>query len=180
MIPNANFKKKWESEKSSEIEFWRSWFKTKGLDWPHDYNHRMDPNADFQERLAKCLPKQRDVSILDVGAGPLTKLWKVCPMHNLDITAVDALADDYDKLLMEFGIVPLVRTQSCDVEKLLDIFQFNSFDLVYMCNTLDHSYDAVEGINQMLGVVKLGCYVLLDHAINEAENANYGGLHQCS
>jgi hypothetical protein len=47
-----------------------------------------------------------------------------------------------------------------------------------MENALDHSYDPLRGIQQMLEVVKPGHYVLLLHKVNEAENQNYKAFHQ--
>jgi hypothetical protein len=47
-----------------------------------------------------------------------------------------------------------------------------------MRNALDHSYDPLAGIKQMIGVVKKGQVVILEHAANEAEKANYVGFHQ--
>ena len=47
-----------------------------------------------------------------------------------------------------------------------------------MANALDHSYDPLRGIQQMLEVVKPGHHVLLLHRVNEAENQNYKAFHQ--
>lgn len=173
--------KKWENGKIEEINFWHMWFETKGLKWLAEYKHRLNPDMLLQPDLIKCVQNlwwKKEVSILDVGAGPLTILGKKWPGHIVKITAVDPLSEEYDKLFEEFGVKPLVKTQYGEVEKLTDIFPMKYFDLVYMRNAIDHSYDPILGIRQMLEVVKNGGYVVLSHSINEAEKANYEGFHQ--
>ena len=54
----------------------------------------------------------------------------------------------------------------------------NSFDVAYALNTLDHSYEPIRAIQQMVAVVRPGGIVLLQHQPNEAEHASYTGLHQ--
>src|SRR5438034_8427673 len=76
-----------------ELDFWRRWFETRGLHWPEDYRKRLDADALLEEQLiVDRLPELDDVvSILDVGAGPLTVLGKRFPGTSLRITAVDPL-----------------------------------------------------------------------------------------
>ena len=171
-------KEQWESGKQHEIDFWTEWFETGGLQWKEEYKNRLDENLPFPEFLIEYLPDRPEITVLDVGAGPLTLLGKVLPGRKLTITAVDALADIYDKIMERCHIVPLVRTQYCEAERLSEKFPAGSFDLVYMQNALDHSYDPMEGIKQMLHVVKNDCCVFLSHATNEAERENYSGFHQ--
>ena len=91
---------------------------------------------------------------------------------------LNALADKYDALLEEWKITPPVRTSRCDSERLSDLFAQSSFDVAYALNTLDHSYETLQAIQQMIAVVRPGGIVLLQHYPNEAENEAYSGLHQ--
>jgi len=108
----------------------------------------------------------------------LTRLGKRWEGRIVWITAVDALAEQYERLLRDAGITPPVLTQPGEVERLTERFPKNSFDLVNMENALDHSYDPLLGIRQMLEVVKSGGYVLLLHDVNEAHRTGYVGFHQ--
>jgi SAM-dependent methyltransferase len=63
-------------------------------------------------------------------------------------------------------VVPPVRTRRCDSERLLDMFEPDSFDVAYASNTLDHSYDPLRAIRQMIAVVRPGGIVLLQHFPN--------------
>jgi SAM-dependent methyltransferase len=63
-------------------------------------------------------------------------------------------------------------------KKLLDRFGSNTFDLANASNSLDHCYDPVVVIGQMLAVVKPLHYVYLWHTRNEGLREQYVGLHQ--
>jgi len=131
----------------------------------------------LQPNLVAVLPERANISILDVGAGPLTVVGKRCPDRDLSITAVDPLADEYDRILHAAGVEPLVRTRKAFAEKLEELFARDSFDVVHMRNALDHSQDPAEGLRQMYRVVKPGCAVVLVHFINEGKRQGYHGLH---
>src|SRR2546430_5369848 len=74
-----------------EIQFWRDWFLTGGLQWPYDFRERFDPDQPIQPYVAAYIDRldAEYVRILDVGAGPLTKLGKTHPSKRLEITATD-------------------------------------------------------------------------------------------
>ena len=154
--------------------------KSEGGKWPDNFRRRIDPKTKLQNNIKELVsaPEGSEVEVLDVGAGPLTNLGCCWDGVNLHITAVDPLADEYDKLLKKHKIEPPVRTIRCDAEKLSSKFAVNSFDLVYAKNCIDHSYDPVTAIEQMLSVVRTGGCIYLQHNLNEAENEGYVGLHQ--
>jgi len=162
----------------SELGFWDAYFRTKGLQWADSYGIRLDPDFPLQPRPAALLPPQSEVHILDVGAGPLTYLGKKTEGKQINITAVDPLALEYDNILSKYQVIPIIRTQKLAAEELTKRFPPNSFDLVFARNCIDHSYDPQRAILQMIKVVKSGGYVLLEHTPNEADNENYDGLHQ--
>ena len=175
-IPFA--KTKWSAGLRSEMDFWDDYFRTKGLQWPESYLTRLDPLTPLQPRPTALLPQLAEVNILDVGAGPLTYLGKTCSDRHLHLTAVDPLADQYDRILKKYGVNPPVRTQKLSAEKLMKRFKPGNFDLVFARNCIDHSYDPENAILQMITVVKRDCYVLLEHFPNEGEKEAYAGLHQ--
>lgn len=169
---------KWQAGLRSEERFWNAYFRTKGLQWADSYGRRFDPDLPLQPRPAALLPPQTEVHILDVGAGPLTYLGKKHEGKHINITAVDPLADEYNRMIDKYQIQPLVRTQKLAAEDLTKRFPSNTFDLVVARNCIDHAYDPERAILQMIDVVKSGRYVLLEHRPNAAEKVNYSGLHQ--
>lgn len=164
-----------------ELDFWTRWFESEGLYWPDDYRRRLDPDAPLEEELVAdrldALPGGT-VSILDVGAGPLTFLGKRHPRKALELTPIDALADEYDRLLERFGVEPPVRTLQCPGEQLLERFGPESFDVAYARNSLDHSYDPLATIRNMVAAVRPHGFVALRHVRTEGAKQNYSGFHQ--
>lgn len=179
LISSKDVKAKWDLGIMSEIKFWDNYFKTKGSEWADAYNLRFDPNLPLQKRPAALISNELTaVNILDVGAGPLTFLGKKFGDIQLDIIAIDPLADEYDKILEKYNEVPLVRTENLAAEDIKKRFKPNTFDLVYARNCIDHSYNPESAIVDMIDVAKVGSYVLLEHRPNEAENEDWQGLHQ--
>jgi SAM-dependent methyltransferase len=155
--------------------------KEEGRHWkPELYRQRMDPTSDLQEELKQLIaaPPDSVVRILDVGAGPFTTVGKQWEGRLVEITAVDPLAEGYAEILSRLGIRPPVGTVFAHGEKLLELFSPEYFDLAHASNALDHSYDPLLAIEQMLAVVKPGCHVYLWHFANEGITAGYRGLHQ--
>lgn len=173
------FKYLWKRSLAEEMGFWDSWLASKGLDWPDDYRRRCNPGQPLQDYVAKHLDLRTrgTIRILDVGAGPMTVVGKRHGRLNLAITAVDALADVYDRLLQTHGVVPPVRTVPGEAERLLAKFPRNTFDVVHAENSLDHCYNPLLAIRQMLEVTKPNGIVLLRHAENEGQRRGYEGLH---
>ncbi|WP_170219197.1 class I SAM-dependent methyltransferase [Nocardioides litoris] len=153
--------------------------------WLRDAHERglLDPAQPLEDTFVveavDRLPADREpVTLLDVGAGPLTPLGKVHPRRALEITACDALADDYDAILADAGVTPPVRTVAAHGEQLAETFGEDTFDLVHCGNALDHHYDPIAALEGMLRVVKPGGAVLLNHYVNEGVFQNYLGMHQ--
>ena len=171
---------RWKSGIHEEVEFWDAYLASRGAAWGGDFAERTDPAFPLQEYLAEVIsvPAGAPVRILDVGAGPLTYVGKSSDRWPISIVAVDPLAAEYDSLLARHAIVPPVRTVRGDAERLSELFPANSFELVSARNCIDHSYNPLLAIRQMLAVVKPGCPVFMHHAMNEAVRQNWVGLHQ--
>lgn len=168
----------WAKGHSEEVNFWIQWLETGGLKWPQEFQYRTDPRAEIGGVARQYLQKlPENARVLDVGAGPMTALGKMLDGRPIDITAVDALADLYDKLPFPPGS-PIIRTRKCDTERLTEEFGENMFDLTYAQNTLDHSYDPMTALLQMVAVTKPGGYIATCHTANEAVTQNWVGLHQ--
>ena len=162
-----------------ELKFWRMWFKTKGYVWPDSYRERLDPNSPFDPSLLRYIEGLNDpIRILDGGAGPLTSLGKIWPGHTLDITAVDPLAEAYNKIIDAYDIKPPLRTQKCAGEELSAKFAHQQFDFVYSRNAIDHAAHPLDCIREMIKVLKSGKTALLIHEENEGIKEEYVGLHQ--
>jgi SAM-dependent methyltransferase len=168
---------------STEVDFWADWLSgAPGTEqWANDRELRLTPETQIRDPFLRAeLERNPDeeISILDVGAGPLTSLGFRYPGKSLTIVAVDPLADEYQRLLLDAGVDPPIRTIRVAGEALLAYFGPRMFDIAYACNSLDHSSDPLTIISNMVAVVREGGTVLLRHKRNEGESAGYGGLHQ--
>jgi SAM-dependent methyltransferase len=171
----------WRAGLSDEVVFWAKALENEGQDWHKgEYRERMDPHLPLQPELRELISASSGatVRILDVGSGPLTRVGRVWPEHVVEITAVDPLAHDYCRIIDRLGLRVPVRPRKVDGERLRDAFPEDSFDLAYASNCLDHSYDPVMAIREMLGVVKPLAFVYLWHFANAGLHERYQGLHQ--
>jgi SAM-dependent methyltransferase len=171
----------WRRGLSGEVAFWDNVVRTDGADWPEDYHHRFTPGTEINEplivdRLAQLSSPR--VSILDVGAGPASSLGSALAGRELELVAVDPLADEYNRLLARHGVEPPVRVQQCRGEDILARFGAVRFDVVYTRNSIDHCADPARVVRNMLLLVRPGGLVTLRHWRNEGLKAEYEELHQ--
>lgn len=168
-----------ERELRSEVDYWRLWFETKGEPWPGDYMERLDPHSALQDWIEPYVDRVDSdrVEILDVGAGPMTKLGKVHSRKQFRITPIDQLADEYNAIVDRHGLNPPIRTIRCDAQHLTEFFGDRKFDIVHAENSMDHAVDALAALREMLAMALPGGFVLLRHAEHEGRNNRYSGLH---
>jgi SAM-dependent methyltransferase len=170
----------WRWRLPTEVGHWDIWLRTRGMSDPGDFARRIEPDQPLQEHLTKLLPQPngRPYRILDIGAGPLTTVGKVCHGSRIELLAIDPLASVYDALLEKNGITPPVRTKYGEAEQIAEMYEDGSFDLVHAANSLDHAHDPVAAIKAAARVVRPGGHVFLEHILNEGAREGYGGLHQ--
>jgi SAM-dependent methyltransferase len=171
----------WDKGLPEELRFWKEALREEGRHWDcSEYQARMDPQLELQAELKRLIPAPAGavVRLLDVGAGPLTRLGKRWEGRTLQLYPLDPLAEEYKALLARLELRPPVLTETGHGERLTEKFEKNFFDLAYASNSLDHSYDPLLAIRQMFAVVKPQCSVYLWHfaAVGTAEG--YQGLHQ--
>ncbi len=167
----------WKSALAGEVRHWERAVKT----WKQ-LTDRFDPDQPLYAPLAELAtamaPAGSTIKVIDVGAGPITCVGKKLSGYTVENRAVDVLGDEYRGVLERAELAPPVWTEQCNSEKLSEKFGENVFDLAYARNTLDHSYDPLLAIREMVRIVKPGGAVMLEHAPDEAEEEKYLGLHQ--
>ena len=163
-----------------ELDWWRNYLldDPEGRQWQFDSQDPDLPVTDSFVLEHITSQSKTEIGIIDVGAGPITKIGYTVEGKILRIVAVDPLAKHYDNLLRRNGTLLPVSTIQGDGENLLQQFPARSFDLAYACNALDHSYDPLTIMQNMIHLVRPGGHVLLRHFRNEAKAGAYHGLHQ--
>lgn len=167
---------KWLNGIIDEIEFWDACFAEEGLLWKEGWQNMITYERDFT--LDSYLEDIDDTVFLDVGSGPLSSCGSRTQKTNLHFNAVDPLAYAYKKIKRKYQIKTLIQPEFAMVERLNEKYPENTFDLVHMRNALDHSFNPIMGLLQLLYVCKVGGRVLLCHRDNEAVFEKYDGLHQ--
>jgi SAM-dependent methyltransferase len=174
----AEFVTSWLLGIDNEVQFWDEFLSTHGGPWPQDYQRRTMPSPPSRLEAFAAASPTWPLRVLDVGAGPISNLGIATSRGPLDLHACDALAGFYQELLERLELRPYVITSFALVERLTDVFAEESFDVVWMENALDHSFDPFLGLAEMLRVAKHGGSVLLTHVEDEAERESYHGFHQ--
>ena len=171
----------WQKNFCYELKFWDDWLGSEGRinNCHEEYIRKIDHKSIFQKDFTMYLSSDlRKYRILDVGAGPLTQVNKTIPGKELEIHAVDPLSDIYRKLLNKYDIRPSVITEKLDGEELTSRYPYNFFDISCANNSIDHSYNPLLVLEEMVRVTKINGYVILSSFINEGSNKNWKGFHK--
>lgn len=168
---------KWTEGLYAEIKFWENYISTEGVSFSYErYLNQIDSEKAFQ--LEELLPENIDVKFIDVGSGPFSRCGRITNKCNLEITCIDPLGNIYEVIKKKYGIDNKNKITRGFVELLDKQFAANSYDIVHMSNSLDHCFDPIYGIYQLINICKIGGKVVLRHHENEAERSEYCGLHQ--
>ena len=167
----------WAENIDTELRFWASIFagSCPQKDWVENFRRRAAGIDVAPLYLHEYIGVGK--RILDVGSGPATVLGGVLKGNPLNITAVDPLANQYKELYESYGITPLVMPIYGEGENLPSIIN-GKFDFVYSRNALDHSYDPMRAIQNMIDACADEGVVLFESLLNEGLRENYAGLHQ--
>ena len=170
----------WSEELAEETDYWEQVINGTHKRDADYFRKRVENHTTKRFQFFELFdnPLKGPLKVLDVGAGPLTQIGLSNPSGPIEVTAVDPLADKYNKLLDDAGINPEVRTQAGTCEGLLEMFQLGSFDVVYSNNALDHAFNPVEGIANMVSLCRPGGIVHIEGRANVGEFNFYSGLHQ--
>ena len=170
---------RWLEGIADELTFWNDYLLNRGGEYFPRFSVCEDRRRPFA--LEQDIPEAdygKEYKVLDVGSGPFSRCGLVSDKVRLDMLAVDPLAYGYQYLKEKYRVDNGGRLETAFVELLDRKFPADTFDMVHMSNALDHSFDPIFGIWQMLRVVRRGGCVILRHHENEAENENYEGFHQ--
>lgn len=172
--------KDWKKLVNAEIDHWNHVFykyTTDSNSYLHQYvKKRLDMELPLHKNvqlLVDSIDKQ-EISILDVGSGPIPFLGRKST-KNIKLTAVDYLAENYYKLYNQYNIYPPSVPIPLDASELSLHFENNLFDIVYARNSIDHTFNPIKSIQEMVNVSNK--YVILEHKLNEGMIENYQGLH---
>jgi len=140
------------------------------------FAHDTPLQAEFAELLSNNT--NTDLKVLDIGAGPVSKVGKILNGHEVELVPIDPMAEKYRKILTALNLQPKYWTRYGEGERLSLQFEENSFDLIHARNSIDHCLNPIQVIEEAIVVLKPQCYFYLNHYRNEGKAAKYYGLHQ--
>jgi ubiquinone/menaquinone biosynthesis C-methylase UbiE len=103
--------------------------------------------------------------IADLGAGPVCRLGGKFAGSDIQITASDSLAKEYNELTNTLCDKLLIPIEYQDMENLT--YPDESFNIVHCVNALDHTKDAKKALEEMKRICKKGGWIYLRHAPNQ-------------
>lgn len=163
----------------NEIFFWKNYMESGGGRFKRGFASVVEKNKKFLLEDDLSFFGVRDkINFIDVGSGPFSRCGFVTEKAKLSCVSVDPLADIYTILKEKNHLENGVNLEFGFVELLDKKFSENTFDFVHMSNALDHSFNPILGIAQLLYICKIGGKVILRHNENEAEAEQYDGFHQ--
>ncbi|NOV17890.1 methyltransferase domain-containing protein [Ensifer adhaerens] len=166
----------WQAEIDSEISFWRNLINREGKGFGKRFT-RKEAIPEFLPDLVQLMTSP-EISIADVGCGPVPIVIGQNYRKPVRIVGCDPLSDKYQELMAAHGIAPTVELHSIAGERLLDAFAPESFDVSHIRNALDHSFDPLQIVSNMVDITKPGGLIIVRNIVNEGVRQNYDGLHQ--
>lgn len=174
-----NYLNKWLTGIEEKLNFWNDYMDTQGDIYQEDYQDTIRENKKFVlNDDIDDIYQGKEFKFIDVGSGPFSRCGKITEKVNMNFTAADPLAEAYNIMKKNKQIDNGVEIDTAFVELLGKKYGKNIFDMVHMSNSLDHCFDALCGIYQLIYICKIGGKIILRHAENEAERSEYEGFHQ--
>lgn len=160
-------KKRWGHGKKKTLAFYK-----KKLPWKVKQFNKSLPLPPYFKNL---IGNKKRIVVAEIGSGMFCTVGSSWEGVEVEMYASDIMAQEYNKILIDHGIVPFVPTEKQNMEKLT--YDDNFFDIVHCVNALDHTVDASGALKEMYRVVKPGGFIYLRHFENVAENEGYYGMH---
>ncbi len=125
--------------------------------------------------FGEMIGDKKEVKIADVGAGMYSTTGSTWPGVTVDLYPSDILSDEFNAILKENNVTPVISVTKEDMLHLS--YPDNFFDIVHCANALDHCVFPMDAIKEMYRVCKLGGYIHLRHFEDVGESQHYNGFH---
>lgn len=123
----------------------------------------------------------RGGNVLDVGAGPVSRLSAGARSRYYQLAATDLLTEEYREMFRAYGyehVLDGVRYVPCPAEKLSSQFPRASMDFISINNAIDHTTSPRDVFRQMVEITKVGGHIVITGHSREGSNERWQGMHQ--
>lgn len=170
-------KSTWDEQLLTQLDHWDRWLAGESGEGPKNRLTDSYPFPGYLQKVLDC-PPGSEVRVLDLGSGPASTVGRNWPGRKVFVTCVDPLAEEYNVLLRKHGYAEFACIARGCGETLLEDIEERDFDIAYSANALDHSYDPLLCIENMLRIVRPKGWVVFMVLENEGQRQRYGGLHR--
>jgi len=136
------------------------------------FNHKMFMPLYFEDMIGD----QKEVNVAELGSAMFCTIGNLWNGTKINIYPSDILADEFNQMLKEANIKPLIPVLKEDMENLT--YPDNFFDIVHCVNALDHTKNPFKALQEMKRVCKKGGWIYLRHFSCVGEIEGYAGDHQ--
>jgi SAM-dependent methyltransferase len=126
--------------------------------------------------ISDMIGDKKEVWIADLGAGMFSTTGSTWPFSVVHLYPSDFLANEYNQMLKEAGLIPLIPVEFQNMEELT--YENEFFDIIVCINALDHCEHPLKALQEMLRVLKKGGWIYIKCPKNNALRRKYAGLHQ--
>jgi hypothetical protein len=134
-------------------------------------------NKRIKKEIKKIVKKK--IRLLDIGCGPFPKSGLYYNSFKIERILIDPMAEKYHSLLNEKNVNTYgQKIINCEAEKIKNLFDDKSFEIIFAKNALDHTYNPILSISNLIDLLTVDGSIILEHYIKEGEYTNYQGLHQ--
>ena len=174
-----------ERNVSSEIYSYESLFLVKLKD-PVSFleSCRRNDNA-FPDGIIGEVHKLKDqvfkvkiLKTLEIGSGPNSNLSYWVDNELLEVTAIDPLADVYEKIMRKLNYKYPITPIKIKGEEILEHFGEETYHIVFAQNSLDHVEDPIKCFNNANNVLKKGGFLFVCSNIKEGTRKSWTGMHK--
>lgn len=164
---DESVKARWDIGKAKTLRFYKA-----KLPWKSKQFNRIFPLPNY---FAPMIGDKKEVKIAELGAGMFCTIGSLWPNTKIKVYPSDALADEFNQILKDHGVTPIIPVKKENMEKLS--YPNNFFDIVHCVNALDHTLNPAKAISEMYRAAKPGGFIYLRHFVNVGEHEKYSGLH---
>lgn len=142
-------------------------------------------NSVFPEGIKDEVYKLRDevfklksLLTLEIGSGPNSNLSYWVDNKLLEVTAIDPLADIYKKIMKQLNYQYPITPIKHRGEDLLDLFEEETFHIVFAQNSLDHTEDPIKCFKNAYSLLKKKGLLFVCSNIKEGTRTSWAGMHK--
>src|SRR5215831_12118013 len=110
----------WRESTPEEVTYWEGVIRARAAEAA--FTPSAQDHSWVREQCDPPLPAHETLRLLDVGSGPFSTLGVAHPDSRTEIVATDALADTYNRLLDQVGLLAYPRIRPVKAEELSRVF----------------------------------------------------------